>query len=71
MDQPKAKKIVIEYEDGTTKFAEGQDAAKIMDHWNGLESLAFVHGMTYHGPCLKKMERPDREDQDPQSSHKA
>ena len=59
MNEPKATKIVIEYDDGSVKEATGEAAAKIMAYWNGLESLGFVHGIQYFGPCLQETKKAD------------
>lgn len=50
---PFAKKITIEYEDGSVKQAKGEDAKKIFEHWISLECFWANHGGTYAGPCLK------------------
>lgn len=56
MSQPKASKILIEYEDGTKKSAEGKEAAAIWEHFNALETFYWVHGFRYQGPCLQPVE---------------
>lgn len=45
--------IEIRYEDGSVKYAEGDDAEKIVNWWNSCETLNFIHGATYAGPFMK------------------
>ena len=49
---PRVTGIRIEYEDGTIQEAVGPTAVAIWEHWEGLETLGFVHGQRYAGPFL-------------------
>ena len=53
----KVIKIRVEYEDGTIKEAEGQDADAIMKWWNSCELMAFVHGSEFKGNPLKEVKK--------------
>ena len=55
---PKVTKIRVDYSDGSAREAVGDDADKIMEHWNGLEQFAWIHNMTYSGPCLEEVQKP-------------
>ena len=52
---PKVTKIRVEYDDGSAKEAIGDDANKIMEHWNAAEFMLYNHGQTYGGPCLEEV----------------
>jgi hypothetical protein len=54
----KAKRIVVEYEDGSVRSAKDTDAEKIMAWWNGCELFCANHGMKYDGPRLKQTTPP-------------
>ena len=59
--QPKVIKIRVEYSDGSVREAVDSAAAKIMDHWNGLEQFAFIHNRTYSGPVLEEVKQKPSE----------
>jgi len=54
---PKAVRIIIEYDDGVIREAVGKDATIILEHWQGCEVMASVHGQTYKGPFLKEVKK--------------
>lgn len=58
--KPLVIRITVKYDDGTVREASGPDAAKIMDWWQGIEGLAFVHGMRYEGPCLQEVRKKNK-----------
>jgi hypothetical protein len=55
-----AKKIRIEYEDGSVKEAIGEDAEKILQHWSNCEFFWANHGFEYSGPCLQEVKGPKK-----------
>ena len=46
----KATKIVVEYDDGSYAFADGEAATKIWEWLMACQSLNLVHGAVYKGP---------------------
>ena len=52
----KAIRILVEYEDGSSSFAEGQAAAGIWRWLMAAEGLYVVHGAVYHGKKFEERE---------------
>lgn len=46
-------RTTIEYADGAIKSAEGPDAQKIWEHIQGAETMSYIHGCRYEGPCMR------------------
>lgn len=57
-DQPKIKKIRIEYDDGSVKESRGDEAEVIMKWWNSCENLAYIHGSQFQGKPLQLVKKP-------------
>ena len=56
--QSKVVRITYEYEDGSVREAVGDDAEAINQHIIAAETMNFVHGMQYGGPCLREIKPP-------------
>lgn len=56
----KAKKIVIECEDGKTYTADGDAAATIWQWYQTAELQYLNHGAIYNGPSLTVTEAPGK-----------
>lgn len=54
MTDKKAIKIVIEYDDGSSDYAEGEAAAKILDWYNAGQMMNLIHGAVYNGPQFEQ-----------------
>lgn len=56
MNDKKAIRIEIEYDNGEVWRAEGKDAEQILNHWQGGEVMAHIHGARYSGPVMVKIQ---------------
>lgn len=52
----KPTKILIEYDDGSSDYAEGEAAEKILAWYNAGQTMNLLHGAVYSGPQFE--ERP-------------
>src|SRR5579864_9526164 len=59
MNEPKAIRIQVEYDDGHLERAEGEDAPKIWTALSSALAVAHVHGVPYVGPKLKEVDPDD------------
>lgn len=55
MKDKAAIRIEIEYDNGEIWRTEGEDAQRILQHWQGGEVMAHIHGARYTGPTLVKI----------------
>ena len=57
----KAVKIVVEFENGTIKTAEGDHAHHIWVWWNNCETIAIKAGLVFSGRPLVDVPEPETE----------